>query len=154
MKTLAQLLMPKDILLDVKVEGRPELFEKIGRHMEWVHGLPQLAVVASLAHREQIGSTAMGHGIAVPHARLKELERIQLAYLRLEPGIAFDAPDGAPVTDVLVILVPKMATEEHLQVLAQSSEMFANGRFREQLHRCRHPMEVKQLFDIWPRPLF
>jgi PTS system nitrogen regulatory IIA component len=154
MKTVAQLLMPKDILLDVVVADRSELLEKVGRHMEWVHGLPQASVVACLAHREQIGSTALGHGIAVPHARLKELERIQLAYLRLNPGILFDAPDGQPVTDVLVILVPKMATEEHLRILAETSEMFGNARFREQLHLCRHPMEVKQLFEIWPKALF
>jgi PTS system nitrogen regulatory IIA component len=55
---------------------------------------------------------------------------------------------------VLVILVPKMATEEHLRVLAETSEMFANARFREQLHLCKHAMEVKQLFEIWPKPLF
>jgi nitrogen PTS system EIIA component len=59
-----------------------------------------------------------------------------------------------PVSDVLVILVPKMATEEHLRVLAETSEMFANARFRDQLHLCKHPMEVKQLFEIWPKPLF
>lgn len=154
MKTVAQLLMPKDILLDVGATDREDLFQKIGRHMEWVHGLPLPAVAGSLSHREQIGSTALGHGIAIPHARLKELDHIQLAYLRLAPPIDFDAPDGQPVTNVLVILVPKMATEEHLQVLAQTTEMFSNARFREQLPMCKHPMEVKQLFDIWPRSLF
>lgn len=154
MKTVAQLLMPKDILLDVVVSNKPELLERVGRHMEWVHGLPHPAVVAGLSHREQIGSTALGHGIAIPHARIKELDRIQLAYLRLAPPIPFDAPDAQPVCDVLVILVPKMATEEHLRVLAETSEMFANARFREQLHLCKHAMEVKQLFEIWPKPLF
>jgi PTS system nitrogen regulatory IIA component len=154
MKTVAQLLMPKDILLDVVVSDRDDLLQKIGRHMEWVHGLSQASVFASLAHREQIGSTALGHGIAIPHARLKELDRIQLAYLRISPPVAFDAPDGQPVSDALVILVPKMATEEHLRVLSETSEMFANARFREQLHLCKHPMEVKQLFEIWPKPLF
>jgi nitrogen PTS system EIIA component len=154
MKTVAQLLMPKDILLDVVVADRDDLLQKIGRHMEWLHGLPQQAVFSSLLHREQIGSTALGHGIAIPHARLKELDRIQLAYLRLAPPVAFDAPDGEPVTDAFVILVPKMATDEHLRVLSDTSEMFANSRFREQLHRCRSPMEAKQLFEMWPKPLF
>jgi PTS system nitrogen regulatory IIA component len=154
MKTVAQLLQPKDILLDVVVADKEDLLGKIGRHMEWVHGLPKPAVVGNLAHREMIGSTALGHGVAVPHARLKELERIQLAYLRLNPPIDFGASDGEPVRDVLVILVPKMATDEHLRVLSESSEMFGNARFRDQLHLCKHPMEVKQLFEIWPKPLF
>lgn len=154
MKTVAQLLMPKDILLDVRVSGKDDLLQKVGRHMEWVHGLPQQAVVVGLAHREQIGSTALGQGIAIPHARIKELDRIQLAFLRLAPPIPFDAPDGLPVRDVLVILVPKMATEEHLRVLAESSEMFSHPRFREQLGRCQHAAEVKTLFEIFPKPLF
>jgi len=136
------------------VSDKDDLLDKIGRHMEWVHGLPKSAVVGNLAHREQIGSTALGHGVAVPHARLKELDRIQLAYLRLNPPIPFGAPDNEPARDVLVILVPKMATEEHLRVLSESSEMFGNARFREQLHLCKHPGEVKQLFEIWPKPLF
>ncbi len=154
MNVIADLLTPKDILLDVDVAGKDLLFGKIGEHMQWVHGIPQKSVEQSLAHREQIGTTALGRGIAIPHARIKELERIRLAYLRLREPIAFDAPDSRPVTDVLVILVPKLANEEHLQILAQSSQMFSSARFRDQLHRCRHPMEVKQLFDSWPQSLF
>jgi PTS system nitrogen regulatory IIA component len=153
-KTVAQLLQPKDILLDVHCADKADLFQKIGRHLEWVHNLPQGSVAAALAYREQIGSTALGQGIAIPHARLKELNHIQLAYLRLNPAIDFDAPDGVPVTHVMVILVPKMATEEHLRVLAETSEFFSNARFREQLPQCSHAGEVKQLFDMWPRPLF
>ncbi len=154
MKTIAELLFPKDILLDVAVVGKIELFERIGEHLEWVHGIPQRAVVQALAYREQIGSTALGQGIAIPHARMKELDRIQLAYLRLSPAIAFDAPDGKPVADVLVILVPKQATEEHLRILSDTSQMFSDPRFRERLHRCKDPLEVKQLFDVWPDTLF
>lgn len=154
MKTIADLLLPKDIRLDVAVSGREALLEEIGQHMEWVHGLPQEAVVRSLAHREQIGSTALGQGIAIPHARVKELDRIRLAYLRLATPIPYDAPDGKPVTDVLAILVPKLATDEHLRVLADASQMFSDAGFREQLHRCRDPFEVKELFDRWPEHIF
>jgi len=151
---LSQLLQPKDILLDVNVTGKDDLLQKIGRHMEWVQRLPQSVVVPALAHREEIGSTALGHGVAIPHARIASLDHTQLAYLRLAAPVDFGAPDGEPVGKVLVILVPRMATDEHLQVLAEASEMFSDARFREQLDRCRHPMETKQLFDNWPQPLF
>jgi PTS system nitrogen regulatory IIA component len=154
MKALAELLLPKDILLDVCIPGKSELLDKIGRHMEWVHGIPATSVIRSLEHRERIGSTALGQGIAIPHARIRELDRIQLAYLRLKLPIPFDAPDGKPISDVLVILVPRSATEEHLRILAETSQMFSDPRFREQLHRCTHPAEVKQLFDSWPETLF
>jgi len=151
MNMVAGLLAPKDILLDVAVDGKSRLLEQIGQHMEWVHGIAQRTVERSLAHREQIGSTALGRGIAIPHARVPDLDRIQLAYLRLAPPIAFDAPDGMPVSDVLVILVPKLASEEHLRILAEASEMFSDPRFRDRLHQCRQPAEVQQLFAAWPR---
>lgn len=154
MNTVAQLLAPRDIRLDVCVQDRAQLFEEVGQRLEWVNGVPQKSVVASLFHREQIGSTALGQGIAIPHARVKELERIHLAYWRLVPPIDFDAPDGAPVSDVLIILVPRQATEDHLRILADASEMFSDSRFREELRACKDPMQAKELFDAWPRRLF
>jgi len=151
---VANLLSPKDIILDLVVTGKSELLDEIGQHMEWAHGIPREPVVRGLAHRERIGSTALGQGIAIPHARITELDHIQLAYLRLKLPIPFDAPDGKLVSDVLVILVPKLATEEHLRILAETSQMFSDPHFRELLHLCAHPTEVKHLFTSWPKDLF
>jgi len=137
----------------VVAPGKLELLGEIAQHMEWVHGLGRDLVLRSLLHREQIGSTAMGQGVAIPHARIDSLERIQIAYLRLKEAIAFDAPDGKPVCDVFVILVPKAATEAHLRILGDASQMFSDVAFREQLHACTHPADVKQLFDVRGRAL-
>ncbi len=147
MSILAQYLWPQDIILDIEVASKDELFEVIGRHMEREHALPREWVVAGLVRRERIGSTGLGEGIAIPHARVEELTRIQIAYLRLKKPIAFDAPDGKPVSDVLVILVPKLATEKHLLILADATQIFASPRFREDMHSCRHAIEVKSLFE-------
>jgi PTS system nitrogen regulatory IIA component len=146
---IADLLLPEDILLDLEVSDKSHLIEEIGRHMERAHALPHEAVALSLSHREQIGSTGLGQGVAIPHARVKNLDRIQVAYARLKSPIGFDAPDGKPVTHILVLLVPKQATEEHLRILAEASEMLSDRRFREQLHRCQQALEVKRLFDAW-----
>jgi nitrogen PTS system EIIA component len=147
---IADLLLPQDILLDLDVSDKSQLIEEIGRHMERAHALPHASVALSLSHREQIGSTGLGQGVAIPHARVKDLGRIQVAYARLKSPIPFDAPDGKPVTDVLVLLVPKQATEEHLRILAEATEMLSDRRFREQLRLCQHPREAKQRFDSWP----
>jgi len=149
LNALADLLWPENILLDMNVASKAELFEEIGRHMEREHAMPQASVAASLFRREQIGSTGLGRGVAIPHARVKNLERIQVCYASLKSPIPFDAPDGKPVSDVLVLLVPKQATEEHLQILAEATQMFSDGRFRERLHLCRHALEVKHLFATW-----
>jgi PTS system nitrogen regulatory IIA component len=152
--TIGALLLPEDILLDIDVAGKSELIEEIGRHTERAHGMPHQSVAVSLSYRERIGSTGLGEGVAIPHARIKDLDHIQVVYMRLKLPIPFDAPDGKPVSDILVLLVPKQAAEEHLKILAEASRMFSDRRFRERLHLCRHPREVKRLFETWPERLF
>ena len=147
MNAIARHLWPEDILLDIEVAGKDQLLDEIGWHMEREHALSREWVVAGLARREQLGSTALGEGVAIPHARVDDLKRIQLAYLRLRSPIPYDAPDGRPVSDILVLLVPKRATEEHLRILADTTQLFADRQFREHLHACRHALEVKALFE-------
>jgi len=147
MSTISEYLWPEDILLDIEVASKDELLDEIGRHMEREHGLLREWVVAGLNRREQVGSTGLGEGIAIPHARVEDLTRIQIAYLRLKDPIPYDAPDGQPVSDVLALLVPKRATDEHLMILADATQIFADRQFREHLHSCRHALEVKSLFE-------
>jgi len=148
--TIADLLRTEDVLLDLDVSCKSQLFEELGAHFERQHGMPREWVVLSLSRREQVGSTGLGEGVAVPHARIKDLFRIQLAYVRLQAPIPFDAPDGKPVSDILVLLVPKEATEAHLSVLAEATQMFSSSAFRESLHACNQAWEVRQLFSTWP----
>ena len=149
MTTLAKLLQPEDILLDLAVTNRSELFETVGCHMERLHALAPGWVAIALAHRERVGSTALGQGVAIPHARMKDLDHIQLAYVRPRHPLWFDAPDDRPVADFLIILVPKEASAEHLQILAEASQMFSSLDFRQRLHGCTRPEQVKLVFDGW-----
>lgn len=151
LKTIVDLLTTEDIVLNLEVAGKEQLLEEIGRHMESRHGMPQAWVVLSLSRREEVGSTGLGEGVAIPHARIKDLERIQAAYFRLATPIPFAAPDGHPVSDILVLLVPKQATDEHLSILADATGMFSNSRFRECLHLCSQASAVQELFATWPR---
>jgi len=152
LSTIAKLLSTKDIRLDMEVSSRERLLQEIARHMEREHGMPEDWVFQSLSRREKIGSTALGEGVAVPHARIKDLQRILLAYIRLRQPIPFDAPDDKPVSDILVILVPKEATEEHLRILSEVTRMFSDQQFRQQLRNCPAAEETKRLFDDWLLP--
>lgn len=149
-KSFAELLSPADIHLDIEVADKTQLLDQIGRQMERQHGLPQSWVVQALARREQVGSTGVGEGVAIPHARVRELDHIQAAYLRLRAPIPFGAADGQPVSHIVVLLVPKEATEEHLEVLAGVTTLFSDRCFREQLARCGDPGEVMELVAAWP----
>jgi PTS system nitrogen regulatory IIA component len=149
-KRISEFLPVEDIVLDADVPTKGQLMEEIGRHMQRVHAMAPESVALSLSHREQIGSTGLGEGVALPHARVKNLDRVHVAYMRLKSPIPFDSPDGKPVSDVLVLLVPKQATEEHLTILAEAARMLSDRRFRWRLHLCKHSLEVKRLFEAWP----
>ena len=130
---IAAILSPTDILLDVAAESTGELFALIGAFLEERHGLPAALVTAQLSAREHSGATAIGRGLAIPHARLKDLRRALALYIRPRTPIPFDAPDGKPVTDILVLLVPERANRQHLDLLATAAQLFCDGDFRERL---------------------
>jgi PTS system nitrogen regulatory IIA component len=150
-KRIADLLLPADILLDVDVSSKSRLIDEIGRHMQRVHAMPQERTALGLSQREQIGSTGLGEGVAIPHARIRHLDRVLAAYMRLKRPIPFDAPDGKAVSDVLVLLVPQQATEEHLTLLAEAAQMLSDRHLRERLHLCSHPLQVKRLLEVWSK---
>jgi PTS system nitrogen regulatory IIA component len=136
------------IALDAGTKGR--VFEEAGQLFAGCDGLDASRVAASLAAREQLGSTGLGQGIALPHARVKGLRQALAAFMRLRPPIPFDAPDGKPVSEILVLLVPEQATETHLQLLAEVAEMFGARRFRDHLRSQSDAASVCQAFRDWP----
>jgi PTS system nitrogen regulatory IIA component len=69
--------------------------------------------------------------------------------MRLKSPIPFDSPDGKPVSDVLVLLAPKQATEEHLTILAEAAQMLSDRSLRDRLHLCSDRFQVKRLFEAW-----
>lgn len=103
------------------------------------------AILDALSEREAQGSTGVGQGVAVPHARLENLDRMRAVFLRLEQPIAFDAVDDRPVDLICVLLTPKNAGVDHLRALARVSRVLRQGEMREQLRQARSPDAVYAL---------
>lgn len=139
---IASILTAADIVLDLDVPTRERALEEIARIVGARHGLLPAEVYTGLAERERIGSTALGCGIAIPHARMKRLARPVAAYVRTRIPIPFDAPDGKPVSDMFALLVPQHSTDAHLGLLAQVAEIFCDAPFREGLRALVHADEV------------
>ncbi len=95
------------------------------------------AVAASLRARERMGSTAIGHGVALPHGRNDAFDDARAAFVRLRRPLPFGAMDGDDVDLVLALSVPAHFTHQHLQLLAEIAERFADAGFRERL-RAAH----------------
>jgi len=110
-------------------------------------GLQPETVFEHLLERERLGSTGLGHGIALPHARMKEVEGALGAFIQLREGIDFDAIDENPVDLAFALLVPESASEVHLQLLSNLASMFSDPQLRDSLRRASSKDELLQLLE-------
>ncbi len=149
MSQIASLLPAGNILLDLDAGSKARLFDAVGALFEANLGLSKKVVVDSLLAREKLGSTGLGQGIAIPHGRIRGLGEAQGAFVRLKSPIPFDAPDGKPVAQVFVLLVPEHATEQHLQLLSELAQMFSEAPFREGLGRPADAAGLRSVFERW-----
>ena len=97
------------------------------------------AILEALMERERHGSTGVGRGVALPHARLPGLEKMKAVVVRLEKPVAFDAMDDQPVDILFALFAPETAQTEHLRALARVSRLLRQGEVREQLRQARSP---------------
>jgi PTS system nitrogen regulatory IIA component len=146
---ITKYLSAQDICLDWDVADKRALFDAIGRHVEREHYLPHDWVVQSLWRREKNGSTGVGQGVAIPHARVDGLERTLAVYVHLASAIPFDAADEKPVSHVLALLIPNPASARHLNLLSEVARLFSDHRFRERLDAAADRDEIRQLFSTW-----
>lgn len=103
----------------------------------------------SLLARERLGSTGLGHGVAIPHGRVKNGTVTVGAFIKLQKPIDFDAVDGEPVDLLFGLLVPEQSTQEHLQLLAQLAEMFSDAAFVASLRSAESAAELHTRLSQW-----
>jgi PTS system nitrogen regulatory IIA component len=149
MNKIAELLPATNVRLDLEAASKAALFDAVGALFAETHGLSARVVVGSLVAREKLGSTGLGQGVAIPHGRIKGLAEAKGAFVGLADPIDFDAPDGKPVSQVFVLLVPEQATEQHLQLLSELAQMFSDRAFRDRLAAAANAEAVHALFRDW-----
>ncbi|QNM94718.1 PTS sugar transporter subunit IIA [Chitinimonas koreensis] len=138
----------EDILLDIDIQNRAQLFDRTAQHIRARHGLDGHVpdrVAERLTEREKLGSTALGQGVAIPHARIPDLQHPVAVFIRTAQPIPFDAPDGKPVGLLFTLLVPEHATQEHLQLLADAARLFCERSCREQLRAAPTPLDIRRV---------
>lgn len=102
-------------------------------------GLEAGLVLDALSEREQAGSTGIGHGVAVPHARIEGLDRIRGVFLRVEQPVTFESIDDQPADLIFALLAPPEAGTEHLRALARVSRMLRSPDLRAHLRQAKTP---------------
>jgi PTS system nitrogen regulatory IIA component len=113
-------------------------------------GLDPADIFNRLIERERLGSTGLGHGVALPHARIGDRDVTVGAFIKLDQGVDFDSPDNEPADLLFALLVPEAHTDEHLQILASLAGMFSDNEFCASLRECK---TSEQLYEkIVTRP--
>jgi len=149
MSLVAKLLPPSNVLPDLAASSKKRLFEQVGLLFENQHGIARGVVFESLFARERLGSTGLGQGVAIPHGRIKGLKDAMGALVRLAQPVAFDAPDGKPVSLAFTLLVPEHATEKHLEILSELAQMFGDRTLREAMMLAPDASALHQLIYAW-----
>jgi PTS system nitrogen regulatory IIA component len=149
MNRLAAILPPSNVLVNVDATSKKRAFEQAGLLFENQHNVARSTVTENLFTRERLGSTGLGHGVAIPHGRIKGLKNPLAAVTRLAAPIGFDAPDDAPVSLMIFLLVPEAATQRHLEILSEIAEMLSDRAFREQLMSVPDAAELHRLICGW-----
>jgi PTS system nitrogen regulatory IIA component len=139
---LASLIAAEDVILNLDAQDGDVLFDAVGEHWSKRFGLRVDVVSNALRSRESRGSTALGKGVAIPHARLPFVHRPLVALVRTRAGVSFDSPDEEPVFLFLVLIVPSECAQEQIQLLSDAARIFSRATQRRRLGSCGSSDEV------------
>ena len=142
---LSDLLAPERVVARLQVADQTALLAELGRRAGALCEIPAETISAALENRERLGSTGLGGGIALPHARLAQLEKFFGMFARLARPIPFDAIDDQPVAFVFLLLSPMAADAEHLAALAAISRQMCAPDVVRRLGAARSAAE---LYDV------
>ena len=120
---LDDLLGPESVMFHVKACCKREALQNMAARAEKLTSIPQDEILSTILEREQLGSTAVGDGVAIPHGKLEALGKITGILATVERPISFDAPDGDDVDIIFLLLAPAQATAAHLKALARTSRL-------------------------------
>jgi PTS system nitrogen regulatory IIA component len=141
---ISDLLSPNDVMIDVRASNKRQLLQELAAKAADSIGLRVDQVAPDLLKREELGSTGIGRGVAIPHARLPDVQRPCGLLARLKAPIEFDAIDGQAVDIVFVLLLPAAAENGQIGALAQVARTL---RPEENLARLRAARNTSELYS-------
>ena len=144
----SDLLSPGRILVGVRISSRKRLLELISETLAKKNKeLNSREIFESLCAREQLGSTGLGDGVAIPHGRINGTQDVEALFLRLIKPLPFDADDGKPVDLIFALAVPKHCTEDHSKLLSSIADRFSDPELLERLRNAADANEIWQLLS-------
>ncbi|MBL4916682.1 PTS sugar transporter subunit IIA [Szabonella alba] len=139
---LSKLLNPSSVRFIGQTTSKKRLFQDIGEVVAAAHGVNASVALEGLQERESMGPTGVGHGIALPHARLHSLDRIVGVFMRLEKPLEYDSVDRLPVDLVFALFAPKDSGVDHLKALALVSRTMRDESICTKLRANSDPAKL------------
>lgn len=142
---LSTLIKPDAVKVLSTVTSKKRLFQDLGDIAHSAYGLDAIQTVDALQEREALGPTGVGHGVALPHARLHGLDKVVGVFLRLEKPLDFDAVDRLPVDLIFALFAPKDSGVDHLKALALVSRTMRSADACSKLRANTDPLALHAL---------
>ncbi len=130
---IAELIGPGGVVANLRVTSKKQALQELAKRAAEITGQPERAIFEVLIERERLGTTGVGNGIAIPHGKLADLDRLYGLFARLETAIDFDAIDEQPVDLICVLLAPETAGADHLKALARVSRLLRDRAICDKL---------------------
>lgn len=130
---IADMIEPSAIIAKLRVTSKKQALQELAKRAAEITGQSERAIFEVLIERERLGTTGVGNGIAIPHGKLPDLDRLYGLFARLETPIEFDAIDEQPVDLICLLLAPETAGADHLKALARISRLLRDPAMCEKL---------------------
>jgi PTS system nitrogen regulatory IIA component len=140
-------LSTERIIPNMKSRDKKGVIDELAKAVANTTAAENAEIAKVLLEREQLGSTGIGDGIAIPHGRLSSIDSIVMGFGSSEQGIEYDAIDDKPVNIFFLLLTPENSTGGHLKVLAQISKLLKNKQFKINLSNAKSTQEVIEIIQ-------
>ena len=143
---ISEILTKENIIKDLKSFDKESVLEELSNFLKDRGEIPNKEnLLLSLLEREKLGSTGIGENVAIPHAKIRDIDKIITVFARSQIGVEFESLDQKPVNFIYLILAPENSTGQHLKALARISRLFKNPSLRESVLRAN---EIDQIYSI------
>jgi PTS system nitrogen regulatory IIA component len=139
---LSDLLKPDAVLPALHAQSKKQVLQEVCARAAALTGLAERDIFDTILQRERLGSTGVGHGVAIPHGKLRAVDRLVGVFARLVRPVDFDALDDQPVDLVFLLLAPESAGADHLKALARIARVLRDGTVAQKLRVAENPTEI------------
>lgn len=147
---LRDLVSPDSVICDADINSRKKALEVLADLLaKHTNSDNSLEIFHQLTEREKLGSTSLGQGIALPHARTSLCDHAVGAFIKIKKGIDFDSPDHEPTDLLFALVVPEHYTDEHLEILANIASLFNEKNFCHNLRTADTDKELHNRLTSW-----